>query len=66
MKGQDMFVLMDREEILSFKTPQEIATYLGQTAASGYAEKVLKWVESTEQSLFIANGPLSNDIWYKK
>lgn len=61
-----MFVMMDREETFKFGTVNEIAVYLGQVAASEYAEKVLAWAESDEETLFIPNGLKSTDIWYKR
>ena len=58
--------MMDRDEVFRFETRNEVASYLGQVASSDYAEKVFAFIDSDDSSLFIANGPKSQDIWYKK
>lgn len=60
-----MFTMMDSDEVLHFDSVNDIATYLGQVASSEYAEKVLTWAESQEQTLWMPNGRYM-DAWYKK
>lgn len=61
-----MFTLAEENEheSASFETADAVASYLGQVAASEYANKVMDWVDnSTTPELRINNGPNSVDVW---